>query len=42
MERVGIGVCIEDDGRPCRIRRRLEDIEIAEVEPLVPETAGLD
>ena len=37
MERVGIGVGIEDDGRPCRVCRRLEDIEIAEVEPLVPE-----
>ena len=37
MERVGGRICIEDDHGPRRIRGRLERVEVAEVESLVPE-----
>ena len=37
MERVGIRICIEDEHSPRRIRRCLERIEVAQVEPLVAE-----
>jgi hypothetical protein len=35
MERIGIGVCIEDNHGPCRIRGRLERVEIAKIKPLI-------
>ncbi len=37
MERVGSRICIEDDHSPRRVSGRLERVEVAEVESLVPE-----
>jgi hypothetical protein len=37
MERVGRRICIEDDHGPCPVSGRLERVEVAEVESLVPE-----
>src|ERR1700687_5215500 len=37
MERVGSRICVEDDHGPRRVRRRLERVEVAEVESLVAE-----
>jgi hypothetical protein len=37
MERVGVRIGIEDDHGPRRVRRRLERVEVAEIEPLVSE-----
>ncbi len=37
MERVGSRICIEDDHGPRRVSGRLECVEVAEIESLVPE-----